>query len=83
MKRRDAIAGAAALALLTVLEKEVDEMKEYAVDNIKLDDNELDIAKEAIAIFCASSPAGSAPDPDQAAEKARVAVRALRLLRKT
>jgi hypothetical protein len=83
VKRRDAIAGAAVLALLTLLEKEVDEMKEYVVDGIKLEDEELDMAKESIAIFCASSPAGSAPDPEQAADKAKIAVRALRKLRKS
>lgn len=76
MNRRQFTTGALVAAALGVLVLE-ETMK---VDGKHLDEDERDIAKQAMAIFAGSSPAGSEPDPQQVVEKGKLAVRAWRLM---
>jgi hypothetical protein len=77
MKRRDAIIGVVASAIVGVLGEGVFEM--MRVDGTILDDEEKEIAKDAMASFI-----GMHPDPaiEDVAERGRLAVRAWRLLNK-
>jgi hypothetical protein len=77
LKRRDAMALAVTAAVVTLLKLEEDRMR---VDSKEVTSEEMDVAKEAIAIFCGSFPAGTEPSPEQAAEKGRLAIRAWRKL---
>ena len=77
MKRRDFVAGAVIATVLGIALEEA--MK---VDGKILDEDERDIAKQAMAIFAGSSGAGAEPEPAQVAEKGRLAVRAWRVLDK-
>jgi len=51
------------------------------LDGRDVTDDEKDIAKEAMAVFIGSSPSGSDPEPDQVADKGRLAIRAWRKLK--
>ncbi len=50
------------------------------LDNQDVTDDERDVAKEAMAIFIGSYPAGTDPDVKQVADKGRIAIRAWREL---
>ena len=79
MRRRDVLAAGFAATVLTVLEKELDTMA--TLDGKLIEDDELDCAKEAIAIFVATFAVNTAIDIKDAAEKGRAAIRALRLVK--
>jgi hypothetical protein len=85
LKRRDFIGLAALVAagakILIDVEK-VEKEKLMKVDGVEVTDDEKECAKEAMAVFAASAPAGSEPDPRQVAEKGKLAIRAWRELAK-
>jgi hypothetical protein len=81
LKRRDFIGLAAALAAGAKIAFEI-ERKPMKVDGMEVTDDEKECAKEAMAVFAASAPAGSEPDPKQVAEKGKLAIRAWRELAK-
>lgn len=71
--RRQAITIAVAAALATLF-------SEMQFEGEHVTDDEKEIAKEAMAIFVASYPAGSEPTKEQIVEKGKLAIRAWRLL---
>lgn len=52
------------------------------LDNQDISEDEKDIAKEAMAIFIGSYPAGTDPDVKQVVEKGKLAIRAWRELKR-
>jgi hypothetical protein len=80
--RRQLLVGGVAAATAAAVASEEVSVKEARLDGIAISDEELDVAKDAMAIFIGSFPAGANPEPDQVAEKGRVAIRAMRALKK-
>jgi hypothetical protein len=50
------------------------------LDMKEVSDDEKDLAKQAMAIFCGSYTAGNHPEPDQVAEVGKAAIRGWRKL---
>jgi hypothetical protein len=53
------------------------------LDGKDVSEDERDVAKEAMAIFIGSFPAGQDPEPNQVADKGRLAIRAWRELKRS
>ena len=82
LKRRDFIGISVTLALGANFAKLLIDEVLMKVDGQEVTDDEKECAKEAMAVFAASSPAGGEPDPKQVADKGRLAIRAWRELAK-
>lgn len=80
LKRRDFLVGSAtAAALGGAAYEEASTMK---IDGQDVTDDEKDLGKQVIAVFLGSFPAGGEPAPEQIADRARLAIRAWRLIEK-
>ena len=52
------------------------------IDGEEVTDDEKDVAKQVVAVFLGAYTAGSEPDASQVADRARLAIRAWRLIEK-
>ena len=80
--RRQALGAVVAAALAAITYDAERDMAVFRFEGEDVSEDELDVAKEAMAVFVGGFPAGTNPEPADVAEKGRVAIRAMRLLKK-
>lgn len=82
LKRRDLIIGGGVVAAVGGAAA-VEEGRSMKIAGQEATEDEKDLAKQVIAVFLGTFPAGGEPDPSQVSERAEAAVKAWRLLEKS